>query len=261
MIVPNDFRSRVLAGEWLGGSWCNLGSSLTVEMTGCAGFDWLLLDHEHGPGSETTMLHQLQAAAATPAFPVVRLAANETPRFKRALDIGAGGIMVPFVNTAEEARAAVSSMRYHPRGVRGVSRLNRGCDFGFGFNEYFARAHEQLVLMLQIETGEAVKNVEEIAAIDGVDVLFVGPMDLSTTLGVQEQYDHPEFRAALGRISAAAKKAKKAMGILLLNPALLPLCDDFNITVVALGSDGGHVNAGVRRIAGLLKEHGQKRKP
>jgi len=191
MKLDKTFRSRVLAREWVGGTFINLGSPLTVEMAGCAGFDWLLLDHEHGPGSDETLLHQLQAAGTTSAVPIVRIAANEPPRFKRALDIGAGGVMVPMVSNAAEAQAAVAAFRYPPRGIRGVAKLNRACDFGVGFDDYFAHAHEWLVLMPQIETPEGVENAAEIAAVDGVDVLFVGPMDLTTNLGIPGQFDHP----------------------------------------------------------------------
>lgn len=253
MNLDPRFRGRVLAGERLAGTFLNLGSALTTEMAGVAGFDWLLLDHEHGPGGEETMLHQLQAASATPAFPVVRIAANETPRFKRVLDVGAGGVMVPWVNSAAEARAAVAAMRYPPRGIRGVAKMNRACDFGAGFGDYYAHAHERLVLMAQIETPDGVAHAAEIAAVDGVDVLFIGPADLTTSLGIQDQFDHPTYRAAVQRIAEAARSAGKATGILLLNPALLPICDEFGITVIALGSDGGHVNAGLRASAAAIK--------
>lgn len=114
MKISGKFRARVLAREWVVGTWLNLGSPVTAELAGLSGLDWVVLDHEHGPGGEDTMLHQLQAVAATPAVPIVRIAANEAPRFKRALDLGAQGIMVPFVNTAAEAAAAVSALRYPP---------------------------------------------------------------------------------------------------------------------------------------------------
>jgi 4-hydroxy-2-oxoheptanedioate aldolase len=256
MNLSKTFRARVLAGERLGGTFLNLGSPVTVEMAGCAGFDWLLLDHEHGPGSDETILHQLQAAAATPAVPIVRIAANEPPRFKRVLDLGAGGVMVPWVNTAAEAQNAVRSLRYPPRGIRGVAKLNRACDFGATFGDYYAHAHEWLVTMTQIETSEGVKNAAEIAAVDGVDVLFIGPMDLTTSMGIQEQFDHPDYRAAVKQVTTAARNAGKATGILVLNPALLPICDEFGISVVALGSDGGHANAGLRSSAAAVKKKG-----
>ncbi|HYC72317.1 MAG TPA: aldolase/citrate lyase family protein [Opitutaceae bacterium] len=254
MNLDPKFRGRVRAGERLAGTFLNLGSSLTTEMAGVAGFDWLLLDHEHGPGGEETLLHQLQAASATPAYPIVRIAANETPRFKRVLDIGAGGVMVPWVNTAAEAQAAAAAMQYPPRGVRGVAKMNRACDFGLGFADYYAHAHERLVLMAQIETPTGVQNAGEIATVDGVDVLFIGPADLTTSLGIQDQFEHPTYRAAVKRIAEAARAAGKATGILLLNPAQLPICDEFGITVIALGSDGGMVNAGLRANAAAIRK-------
>jgi 4-hydroxy-2-oxoheptanedioate aldolase len=199
------------------------------------------------------MLHQLQAVAATPAAGIVRIAANEPPRFKRALDAGAAGIMVPWISTAAEARAAVSAMRYPPRGIRGVARLNRGCGFGADFDAYYAHAHEWLVTLAQIETPEGVRNAAEIAAVDGVDVLFVGPTDLTVSLGIPGQLEHPAYLDALRRVSEAARAAGKAAGILLLDPKHLPQCRELGLTVVALGSDGGSVNAGLRQAASLLR--------
>src|ERR1041384_4061742 len=156
MKLPPDFRKRVLAREWLCGTFLNLGSPISVEIAGLAGFDWLLIDHEHGPGGQDTLLHQLHAAAATPTCPVVRIAWNETPRFKRALDMGAFGIMVPYERQAEEARAAVAAMRYPPHGIRGVAKFNRGAGFGGDFEEYYAHAHERLRPCIQIETAHGV---------------------------------------------------------------------------------------------------------
>jgi 4-hydroxy-2-oxoheptanedioate aldolase len=254
MKMTADFRNRVLAGEWLAGTWLNLGSPLTAEMAGLAGFDWVLLDHEHGPGSDTTVLHQLQAVAATPATGFVRIAANETPRFKRVLDAGAHGVMVPYISTAAEAQAAVAAVRYPPRGVRGVARLNRAAAFGADFEAYFAHAHEWLVTAVQIETAEALDQLDAIAAVDGADVIFTGPLDLTTNLGIMGQYNHPVFLDALKRIAAAAKRAGKAAGILLLDPAHLPMARELGYSFVALGSDGGSVNAALRATAATLKK-------
>jgi 4-hydroxy-2-oxoheptanedioate aldolase len=254
MKMSADFRNRVLAGEWLGGTFLNLGSPLTTEMAGLAGFDWVLLDHEHGPGSDTTILHQLQAIAATPAAGIVRIAANEPARYKRVLDAGAHGVMVPYISTAAEAQAAVASLRYPPRGMRGVAKLNRAAAFGADFEAYFAHAHEWLVHAVQIETVEGVNQVEAIAAVDGADVIFAGPLDLTTNLGIMGQYNHPVYLDALKRIAAAAKRAGKAAGILLLDPAHLTMARDLGYTFIALGSDGGSVNAALRATAATLKK-------
>ena len=253
MKLPPDFRKRVLAREWLTGTFLNLGSPVTVEVAGLAGFDWVLIDHEHGPGGEDTLLHQLQAAAATPAFPVVRIAQNETPRFKRVLDMGALGVMVPYVSTANEARAAVSAMRYPPHGIRGVAKFNRGAGFGGDFEEYYAHAHERLVTVIQIETTDAINNIEEIAAVDGADVLFVGPTDLSYNMGIRDQLESAQFTDALRKVSDAAKKHGKAAGILVHNNALVPKVRDLGYTFTALGSDGGAVRAGLLGFVAALK--------
>jgi 4-hydroxy-2-oxoheptanedioate aldolase len=252
MTIDGAFRARVLSGEFLTGFWLNLGSPLTAEMAGLAGFDWVLLDHEHGAGGEETMLHQLQAVAATPATCLVRIAANEAPRFKRALDAGAAGVMVPYVSTADEARAAVNAMRYPPRGMRGVAKLTRASSFGANFDAYFAHAHEWLVTLTQIETADAVANAPAIAAVDGVDVLFVGPMDLTTSMGIPGQYGDQRFHDALARVATAAKGAGKAVGILLLDPANLGLVRELGYTVVALGSDGGAVVSGLKQSLATL---------
>src|SRR3954470_8691833 len=169
MTIDGTFRARLLAGEFLTGFWLNLGSSVSAEMAGLAGFDWVLLDHEHGAGGEETLLHQLQAVSATPATCLVRIAANEPPRFKRVLDAGAHGVMVPYVSTAAEARAAVQAMRYPPRGVRGVAKLTRASAFGARFDEYFARAHEWLVTLTQTATVAPLQNARETTEVAGVD--------------------------------------------------------------------------------------------
>jgi 4-hydroxy-2-oxoheptanedioate aldolase len=253
MKLPPEFRKRVLAREWLCGTFLNLGSPITVEIAGLAGFDWVLVDHEHGPGGEDTLLHQLHAAAATPTFPVVRIAANETPRFKRALDQGAFGVMVPYVSTAAEAKAAVAAMRYPPHGIRGVAKFNRGAGFGGDFEEYYRHAHERLLAVIQIETPEAVQNADEIAATDGVDVLFVGPTDLSYNMGMRDQLESAPFVEALKRVSEAASRHGKAAGILVHSHALVPRVRELGYTFVALGSDGGAVRAGLLSYVAALR--------
>lgn len=253
MKISPDFRKRVLAREWLVGTFLNLGSPLTVEIAGLAGFDWLLIDHEHGPGGEDTMLHQLHAASSTPAFPVVRIAANETPRFKRALDMGASGVMAPYVSTAAEAKAAVAAVRYPPHGVRGVAKFNRGAGFGGDFEEYYLHGHERLLTVVQIETPEAIANIDEIAAVDGADVLFVGPTDLSYNMGIRDQLESPQFIEAAKKVSDAAKKHGKAAGVLVHIPALVPKFRDLGYTFVALGSDGGGVRTALMGFVQTLK--------
>lgn len=253
MKVSGQLRSRVLAREWVPGAWLNLGSPVTAEIAGLLGFDWVLLDHEHGPGGEDTMLAQLQAVAGTPAAPIVRVAANEMPRFKRALDMGAHGVMAPYVSTAAEARAAVTSLRYPPHGSRGVAKFHRAVAFGADFEEYYLHAHEWLLTVVQLETPEAIANADAIAAVDGADVLFVGPTDLSYNMGIRDQLDHPQFIEALERVVAAAKNHGKAAGILVHNNALVPKVRELGFTFVSLSSDGGAVRAGLQQSLATLR--------
>lgn len=253
MHVPTDFRARVLAREWMSGTFLNLASALTVEIAGLIGFDFLLIDHEHGPAGEDTLLHQLQAASATPAVPIVRIAMNDPARFKRVLDAGACGVMVPYVSTPDEARAAVAAMRYPPHGTRGVAKFHRASAFGATFGDYYAHAHERLLGVLQIETPRGVDQSEAIAAVDGADVLFVGPTDLSYNLGIPDQLDHPRFVEAVEQVARAARARGKAAGILVHDPALVNACRAWGYTFVALGSDGGAVRAGLATTLAALR--------
>ena len=162
--------------------------------------------------------------------------------------------MIPYVGNADEARAAVAAMRYPPRGIRGVAKMTRAAAFGQDFNAMFAHAHERLVTMVQIDTVEALEQVDAIAAVDGADVLFVGPLDLSVNLGICCEYSHPTFIAALTKVAAAAKRAGKAVGILALDPSNLTPWRELGYTVMALGSDGGAVNNALTGFANALKK-------
>jgi len=169
-----DFRKRVLAREWLCGTFLNLGSPMTIEIAGLAGFDWILIDHEHGPGGEDTLLHQLHAASATPAFP--SSASRPTRRrVSNARSTWCERRDAPYVSTAAEARAAVAAVRYPPHGIRGVAKFNRGAGFGGDFEEYYLHGHERLLTVVQIETAEAVDNIDEIAAVDARGRAFRRP--------------------------------------------------------------------------------------
>ena len=242
-------RKRVLAGEVLAGTFCNLGSPITTEIAGSAGFDWLLLDLEHGAGDQSELMHQLQAADAADTPAIVRIAWNEPWRFKRVLDGGAAGVMVPWVSTAEEAAAAAESMRYFPDGIRGAATLIRANGFSRRRDEYLAAANDNLLTVVQIETRQAVDNAAAIAAVEGVDVLFVGPFDLSIGLGIRGQFDHPQFTEALEQVVAGARAAGKAAGILLQRTDQVAATVERGFTFIALGSDGGLVANGMADLA------------
>jgi len=252
-------RHKVLEGRFMAGAWCNLGSSLTAEMAGQVGYDWVLFDQEHGPGDSMTLLHQIQALEAWPAAPMVRLPWNEMPRFKRALDLGAMGIMVPYVQTREEAQSAVASMRYSPAGLRGVASSPRVTGFSRNFKEYYATANDNLLTVVQIETGKTLANLDSIAAVEGVDVLFVGPLDLSISLGTPKTFEDDRFLAALDQVGRTARTAGKAAGILLPHAGWLDLVRDLGFTFVAIGADGGMVMSGLE--AAFEKLSGCKNRP
>jgi 2-keto-3-deoxy-L-rhamnonate aldolase RhmA len=248
-------RERALKRELLAGTFLNLGSSLTAEIAGNAGFDWLLIDLEHGAGDRHELLLQLQAIEGTPAVPIVRIPWNDPIIFKRVLDMGPSGIMVPYVQSADEARKAVAALRYPPAGIRGVASMNRACGFGPGFDEYFKSADSKLPNILQIETPTAIEHVEEIAAVDGADVLFVGPMDLSVGLGIARQWGHPMMRAALNRVANACEKAGKAAGMIVMSEAQIKPAVADGFSMLAFSSDGAMIVKGMRSIAGAFGKH------
>lgn len=207
-------KDRALKGERLLGIGAMLGSSMIVELIGKTGFDWAWIDYEHGLGDTHDMLTMMQAAAIHKLPAIVRLPANDLRHHKQALDFGAAGVMVPYVNTAEEAAYAAKCTKFSPKGLRGIAQSTRAAQFGLNFVEYMAEADDNVLTIVQIETPEAVGNVDEIAAVEGVDVLFVGPLDLSVSMGLPRQFDHPDFVAALDKVLAACKAHNKVPGIL-----------------------------------------------
>ena len=248
-----NLKQKIKRGETVLGCWLNLGNALTAEMVAGAGFDWVLIDLEHGVGEEKDVLFQLQAVEHTPAAAFVRVESSEQLRIRRVLEFGAEGVMCPHINNAAEAAAVISSMFYPPHGSRGVAKMVRASNFGKNFSEYAATAKDNLVGIVQIETSEALHHVDEIAAVDGVDVLFIGPADLTMSLGIFGQFDHPLFKDALKATVAAAGKAGKATGILMPNPDDLKTYTDLGIRVIACGADGTFVVEGARNMIGRLR--------
>jgi 4-hydroxy-2-oxoheptanedioate aldolase len=247
-------RDRVLDGEVMFGIGANIGSSLTVEMIGNAAFDWTWIDCEHGAGGHSELVPQIQAASIGNSPPIVRVVWNEVHRFKRVLDLGAAGVMVPYINTVEEAKQAAQSMKYPPEGVRGVAKGSRACGFGPDFDSYFEEANRNLLTVVQIETGIGVTNAAEIAAVDGVDVLFIGPLDLSVNMGIAQQYDNPDFIAAMASVAKACKDNGKAAGILVPTMDYLEKWIAMGFTFLVVGTDGAVVAAGLRNIASKCKQ-------
>ena len=215
------------------GTWLSTGSPVIAELAGLCGFDWVLLDLEHGCASEAALPEQLRALRGSATRGVVRVGAPHPDLIARVLDWGAGGLMVPHVNSAAEAAAIVRAAHYPPRGERGFSRTVRAHDYGL-------RAPESTpapLLIAQIETREAVNCAAEIAGVDGVDVLFVGPADLQHDLKQHSASVSDDFEACLRRVVEAARTTGKAAGLLVRDPAELPLRVQQGFTHVAVQSD------------------------
>ena len=247
----NRFKQRLLAGETQIGLWCTLSSPYAAEAVAGSGFDWLLLDTEHSPGGVETTLAQLQAVAAYPVSPIVRPAENDPVLIKKYLDIGAQTLLVPFVQTPEEAAAAVAAMRYAPAGIRGVAGTTRATRFG-RVKDYFARAHEELCLLVQVETREALGRLEEIASVPGVDGVFIGPNDLAASLGHIGEQNHPEVVAAIEDAIARLKTIGKPSGIYSA-PDTARRYLDLGMVFAAVGGDAGILVKGADALAASFK--------
>lgn len=235
-------RQRLNAGEPMIGTFVNLGSPLATEACAAAGFDWLLVDLEHGGGDEATLALQLMAADAHGVPVLVRVESDARIRSGRVLDLGASGVMFPRLGSLEEARAAMGHLRYPPIGDRGAATYNRAALFDLRA-DYLAWADQVIVGVVQIETLGALEAVEDIAALPGVDVLFVGPRDLSIALGVPGQFDAEPYRDALRRVVAAAQGAGIAAGILAPDAATAHTHQQAGFTFVGVGSDSAFLAA------------------
>lgn len=248
-----NLKQRLKQGETLNGCWLNLGTSITAEIVGLAGFDWVLIDLEHGAGAEKDVLTQLQVLEHGSASAIVRVESSHSQRIHRILDMGAEGIMCPRISNADEAMDVVRGLYYPPDGKRGVAKMVRATRFGKDFNEYYKNSKDNILGIVQIETAEVLNHLDEVASIDGIDVLFIGPSDLTMELGIFGQFDHPLFKDALERTVNAAGKAGKAAGILLFNPDDYKTYRDLGIRMIACGSDATFVADGARNMAAKLK--------
>jgi len=229
------------------GTFLNLGNPHSARMAAQSGFDWVLIDLEHGAGSEQGLPNLILAIEGSACSPIVRVVSNNQDSIKRALDLGAVGVMVPYVSTADEARAAVSYTRYPPQGVRGVASSTVATGFGMNAVSYQQQADEHVLSIVQIETRQAVENADAIAAVEGVDVLFVGPLDLSFQLGCPRDFEHADELAAFDQVIAACRKHGKAPGIL---STVANAADHVarGFTFNAVGSESWALADGFRRL-------------
>jgi 2-dehydro-3-deoxyglucarate aldolase/4-hydroxy-2-oxoheptanedioate aldolase len=240
----DTIRQRILDGETLFGAWTDMASPLATEITGRAGYDWLVADMEHGAPTEADLLAVLLAAEASGAAAFVRPQSGERLRIGRALDLGAAGIVVPRLDTAAQAEEAVSFLRYPPGGVRGVALRTRGARLGTVGHADVGSLNAGIVGIVQIETPSALREADGIAALDGVDVLFVGPADLSHSLGIPGQFANPTYLAALDAVVAACRRHGKAPGILLYDHASFGPHLARGFRFVGVGSEGSFIAEG-----------------
>lgn len=235
---PNRFRKDLVAGKKLIGCWCSLGSPITTEIMGLAGFDWLLLDGEHAPNDVLSFIPQLMALKDSGSAPVVRPPWNDMVIIKRLLDAGFYNFLVPFVESADDARRAVAATRYPPQGVRGVSVGHRSNRYGT-VADYMKVINDNIAVIVQIESRKAVAAIDEICAVDGVDCVFIGPSDLAAGYGYLGNPLHPEVQDAMQKIIASAKAHGKPSGILAPVEADARRYLEMGVTFVAVGSDLG----------------------
>jgi 4-hydroxy-2-oxoheptanedioate aldolase len=251
-LPENHFKRAIIAGRQQIGLWCSLPGGFAAELLAGSGFDWLLIDTEHSPGDPLTVLEQLQAVAPYHVSPIVRPASNDTVLIKRFLDMGAQTLLIPYVQNAEEARAAVAAMHYAPRGVRGVAGTTRATRFG-RVEDYHKRASEELCLLVQVETQESLNVLEDIAAVDGVDGVFVGPGDLAASLGYAGQLMHPIVVAAVEDAIKRIRACGKPAGVLTPDSAFAARCIELGTMFTAVGSDLGVLARGTEKLAAQFK--------
>ncbi len=243
-------RRRVLAGELTIGAFVNLGSAVAAELVARAGFDWVVIDLEHGSGTEADLYPQLLAVQTTSTAAVVRVPLASRLPVGRTLDAGADGLMIPRLEALAEVTETLTWMRYPPDGIRGVAGATRGAGYATLPHEQLATAvNPSLLGVFQVESPIAVEAAGSIAALDGVDVLFVGPADLSHSMGIPGQFDSPRFLAALDAVVAAADTHGKATGILLQDPSAVEAHVRRGFRFIAVGSDSGYVTNGAARFA------------
>ncbi|HYC34969.1 MAG TPA: aldolase/citrate lyase family protein [Usitatibacter sp.] len=251
-LPDNPFKHAIASGRHQLGLWASLANAYSAEIVAGSGFDWLVLDGEHSPNDPTTILTQLQAVAPYATSPVVRPAWNDKVLIKRYLDVGAQTLLVPYVQSAEEASEAVAAIRYPLRGVRGVAGTTRASRFG-RVKDYFQRAEEALCLLVQIETRAGLDNLEAIANTDGVDGVFIGPADLAAGLGHLGEQGHREVQSAIQDAIARIKSCAKPAGILATDEAAARRYMEWGTTFTAVGVDAMILKVETEKLAAKFR--------
>ena len=210
-VFRNNLKRMLKEGKKTAGAWVQIASPFTAEILSQAGFDWLLIDMEHGPGDILTLISQLQAMKGSDASALVRAPWNDFVIIKRILDTGVHGVLVPYVNTKEEVETAVRACRYPREGIRGVAGSPRAQGYGQNVMDYLRRANEEILLITAVESREAVSNLDEILEVPELDGVFIGPMDLSTNMGHMGNADHSEVKEAIVTVERKVLEAGKVL--------------------------------------------------
>jgi 4-hydroxy-2-oxoheptanedioate aldolase len=248
MELPNNsFKRALREGRAQIGLWSSLSSHYSVEVIAGAGYDWILLDMEHSPNDLESLLAQLQASAPYATHPVVRVPWNDMVTVKRVLDVGAQSLLVPYVQNAEEAKAAVANTRYPPAGVRGVAGTTRATRFG-RIKDYAKRAHEEICVLVQVETRSALDQLEAICAVEGVDGVFIGPADLHASMGYPGETANPAVLPLIEEAMRRIRKAGKAAGYLSPVEADAKRMLGAGAQFVAVGADVGLLARGAENL-------------
>ena len=248
----NHFKRALQDGKLQIGLWSHLCSPISTEILGHCGFDWMVLDMEHSPNELPHILSQLQALKGSPTMPVVRPPWNDMVTFKRLLDVGAQTLIVPYIQNAEEARRAVAATRYPPQGLRGYAGAPRASGYG-RIKDYAKRCADEICLLLQIETVEGLQHLEEIANVEGVDGVFIGPGDLSADMGHLGNPGHPEVVAAIDDAFRRIRACGKAPGILTGDAVLAQHFIDIGGLFVAVGADQNLLRDSAAALAARFK--------
>ena len=246
-----EFRNRLRRGELLRGVLLNLPSAAVAEILAGAGFDWLFIDGEHGAIDTGELVAILQAVERDIAC-VVRVPSLDVAAIKRALDMGAAAVMVPQVETAEQAAEAVRFARYAPQGDRGMG-LARAHRYGFGFRDYVAAANDAIAVIVQAEHARAVENIDRIAAVPGLDAVFLGPYDLSSSLGHPGELDHPRVVEAIEHVTRRCQAAGMPLGFFGVDAGAVKPFIARGYTLICAGVDCLLLGQGARRLAGELE--------
>ncbi|MFC0180044.1 4-hydroxy-2-oxoheptanedioate aldolase [Thorsellia kenyensis] len=256
-IPINQFKMALHQDKTLIGLWLGLANSYSSELLATIGYDWLLIDGEHAPNSISTILQQLQSIAPYQhkgySFPVVRPPLGDSALIKQYLDIGVQSLLVPMVETAEQAKLLVSSMHYPPDGIRGVGSALARASLWSQIDEYLNLANEQMCLLAQVENVEGLNNIDEIASVAGVDGIFIGPADLSAALGHRGNPQHPEVQEAILHIARVTKSKGKALGILYADPKMAKTYIDAGFNFVAVGVDTSLLVKSAKSLLGQFK--------